>query len=96
MPVKTKKTKDQLLEEIEQKNSEIKELKKDIEKLDKYKAYNDAGEELFGIVMSFNDAGFTRAEAFELVKVMLANSLVSNNEKKQTIDFAYTPVKRLI
>lgn len=69
------KTKAELLEEIEVRNGEIKKLKKEIEKLDRYKQYEDAGDGLFAMRESFLKAGFTRAEAFEMTKMILAGCM---------------------
>lgn len=62
------KTKNDLLEEIEQKNQEIEVLKSDIEKLEKYKKYDDMADEVKAINDSFVRSGFTESQAFELTK----------------------------
>lgn len=62
------KTKNELLEEIEQKNQEIEVLKSDIEKLEKYKKYDDMADEMKAINDSFVRSGFTESQAFELTK----------------------------
>lgn len=65
MPVKTK---NELLEEIEQKNEEIEVLKADIEKLEKYRKYDEMAEEVKAINDSFVRSGFTEQQAFELTR----------------------------
>ena len=65
MPVKTK---NELLEEIEQKNEEIEVLKSDIEKLEKYRKYDEMADEIKAINDSFVRGGFTEQQAFELTR----------------------------
>lgn len=65
------KTREELLKEIEEKNKEIKALKKDVEKLDRYKIYEDTATEFAAVRESFINAGFTKAEAFELMKMAI-------------------------
>lgn len=67
MPVKTK---NELLEEIEQKNGEIEVLKADIEKLEKYRKYDEMADEIKAINDSFVRSGFTEQQAFELTRGM--------------------------
>lgn len=61
----TRKTKAMLLEEIEKKNDEIKELKKSVEKLDKYKMYDDDAGEIRALFDSFVNSGFSEEQSFE-------------------------------
>lgn len=68
------KTKTELMEEIENKNKEIKDLKKEIEKLDRYRVYEDSANEIAAARDAFVKAGFTKAEAFELTKGILNNA----------------------
>lgn len=63
MPVKTK---NELLEEIEQKNGEIEVLKADIEKLEKYRKYDEMADEIKAINDSFVRGDFTEQQAFKL------------------------------
>lgn len=65
MPVKTK---NELLEEIEQKNEEIEVLKTDIGKLEKYRKYDEMAEEIKTINDSFVRSGFAEQQAFELTR----------------------------
>lgn len=68
-----KKTKAMLEEELEQKKSEIDELKKELEKAEKYKQYEDAAGELKAAYDSFVNAGFDEGQAFVLITIMLQN-----------------------
>ena len=56
--------------EIQKKASEIDTLKKEIEKLEKYKQYDEATAETKVIMDSFIRAGFTEEQAFDMVKTM--------------------------
>lgn len=69
------KTKAELLEEIEAKNSEIKDLKNEIQKLDRYKQYEDMANEVFALRESFVNAGFSKAESFNMLKTILEASI---------------------
>ena len=62
------KTKNELLEEIEQKNEEIEVLKADIEKLEKYRKYDEMADEVKAINDIFVRSGFTEQQAFELTR----------------------------
>lgn len=62
------KTKNELLEEIEQKNGEIEALKADIEKLEKYRKHDEMADEIKAINDSFVRSGFTEQQAFELTR----------------------------
>lgn len=66
------KTKTELMEEIENKNNEIKDLKKEIEKLDRFKVYEDTANEVAAIRDSFVAAGFSKTEAFTLTNNMIS------------------------
>lgn len=66
------KTREELMKEIENKNNEIKELKNDIKKLDRYKVYEDAANDTAAIRDSYINAGFTKAEALDLTKLMMS------------------------
>jgi DNA-binding protein H-NS len=69
------KTKTELMEEIENKNKEIKDLKKEIEKLDRYRAYEDGANEIAAFRDSLVAAGFTKTEAFELTKIAINSAM---------------------
>lgn len=65
------KTKADLMEEIKAKNNEIKDLQAEIEKLERYKVYQEAADDLAAIRKSYTEAGFSETEAFELTKMMV-------------------------
>lgn len=65
------KTREELMKEIETKNNEIKELKKEAERLERYKVYEKSADEMAAIRESYISAGFSKTEAFELTKLML-------------------------
>lgn len=71
----TRKTKEMLLNELEAKNAEIKDLKKELEKVERYKQYEETANEIAALRDSFINAGFTKAEANELLKMCLTNSI---------------------
>lgn len=64
-------TKAELMDEVKTKNDEIKALKAEIEKLDRYKTYQDGADELAAVRLAYIKAGFSEAEAFELTKMMI-------------------------
>lgn len=65
------KTKAELMEEIEQKNEEIKVLEKEVEMLEKYKQYKDMGDEMKAMHTALEVSGFSSEQAYDLLKVML-------------------------
>ena len=74
-----KKTKAMLEEELEQKKSEIEDLKKELEKAEKYKQYEDAAGELKAIYDSCVNAGFNEDQAFVLLNTMITNQKAASN-----------------
>lgn len=62
------KTKAELTDEVKAKNDEIKELKAEIEKLDRYKKYEEMANEIAAVRDSFVNAGFSKTEAFTMTK----------------------------
>lgn len=52
------KTKNELMEEIEKKNEEIRSLEEEAKRLEKYKAYDNSAEELKGVMDGYIRAGF--------------------------------------
>ncbi len=76
MPVKTK---NELLEEIERKNEELKSLKSEVKKLENYRKYDDCANEIRTVYQSFVNSGFTEEQAFEILTITL------NNQTKKTI-----------
>ena len=67
------KTKAELLEEIKTKNDEIKNLNNEIKKLERYKAYEDMANEIAAMRESFVMQGFSKEEAYDLVKTLMIN-----------------------
>lgn len=61
------KTKAELMEEIKTKNNEIKDLKNEIEKLERYKQYEDMANEFGAMREAFVNSGFSKAEGFTMV-----------------------------
>lgn len=70
----TKKTKAMLQEEVEQLHQELIEKEKDLAKFDKYKKYEDMGNDLFAAMAAMENAGFTHDEAFILLKTAVGNN----------------------
>lgn len=62
-----RKTKAQLMEELEQKNAEIAELKKELERSANYEQYLDAAKEMRSMVDAFVESGFTEEQAIAIV-----------------------------
>ena len=85
-----KKTKAMLEEELEQKKNEIEDLKKELEKTEKHKQYDDAAGELKAIYDSLVNIGFSEDQAFMLLNTMI------NNQKAATPNYRdfYTSTRR--
>lgn len=62
------KTKKELLEEIKQ-------LKDQVERLDRYKQYENAATEMRAMHEAFVNSGFTDEQAFDLVKTLCVKSM---------------------
>lgn len=73
-PMSTKKTKAELLEELEAANKAKADLEKQLAELEKYKTYRTAGDELKAIHTAFMDAGFDSAQAMNLLTTMMMTS----------------------
>lgn len=73
------KTKNELMEEIEQKNEEIRVLDAEVKRLEKYKAYDQSAEEIKGVMDSYIRAGFSEEQAFTLVQILLTANLPKPN-----------------
>ena len=71
----TKKTKAMLQEEVEQLYQELMTKEKELAKFDKYKKYEEMGNELFAALTAMKDAGFTHDEAFILLKTAVGNGI---------------------
>lgn len=65
----TRKTKNQLLEEIN-------DLKKELVKLEKYRQFEECATEMYAILEAFMNSGFTRDEAFKLLTTAMGSKLV--------------------
>ena len=72
------KTKTELLEEIKAKNNEIENLKNEVKKLERFKQYEDMTDEIAALRDSFVNSGFTKAEAFEMVKAIIVQQVTIN------------------
>ena len=68
------KTREELMKEIEDRNEEIKGLKLELEKCERYKIYETAANEVAAMREAFVNSGFSKAEAFEMVKLMTNNA----------------------
>lgn len=77
------KTKAELMDDIKVKNDEIKALKAEIEKLDRYKVYQEAADELAAVRLSYIKSGFSESEAFELTKMMIQMAPAMNMFKRR-------------
>jgi hypothetical protein len=71
------KTKTELLEEIEIKEAAIKELKNEVKKLERFKQYENMTDELAILRDSFVNSGFSKSEAFEMVKIIIQHGIKS-------------------
>ena len=69
----SRKTKKELLEMIEEKEADIKSLHEEIDKLEKYKQYDDSAGEIKALYDSFVNAGFNNDQAFELIRILVSN-----------------------
>lgn len=72
------KTKTELLEEIEAKNKEIKDLKAEVDKLERYKKYEDMANEIAAMREAFINSGFSKSESYDMAKslfTLAANQL---------------------
>lgn len=67
----TKKTKEQLIEELEAAKNNIYELKKQLDNLERYKQYEDCADEIKAIHTAFMNSGFTNDQAFDLIKTAM-------------------------
>lgn len=84
----TKKTKAQLMEELETSENTVKDLKKQLKDLEQYKVYEDAGTEIKNIHTAFMKAGFSDEQAFELIRLcMMTNIANAKTGTTFNIDF---------
>ena len=56
-------------EMIEKLENRIVELKKEVDGMAKYKGYKEAADEMALVIKAFEDAGFSRKEAMEVIKM---------------------------
>lgn len=70
----TKKTKAQLLGEIADLNKEVERLNKEAERLERYAQYEEGAGEIYAMQKAFENSGFTRTEAFALVRDMVSST----------------------
>ena len=73
-PAKTRRTKDQLLNDLEESRAKVEELTKDLERYEKYKAYFDCAAEVRVVYDSFIDAGFNETQATQLLIACINNA----------------------
>ena len=69
------KTKAELLEEIEVKNKEIKELKEEVKKMERYKSYENAANEVAAMREAFINTGFSKSESYDMTKSLVLMSV---------------------
>lgn len=80
----TKKTKAELMEELENVKKSKEELEKELKNLEKYKQYEDAADEMKALHTAFVNSGFSDNQAFELMK-MLAQTAFSQEFTKAVL-----------
>ena len=66
-PKTTKKTKAELLAEINDLKEELERVEKENARLERYSQYEESANEVYAMQKAFENAGFTREEAFRLV-----------------------------
>ena len=71
----SKKTKAELIEELEKKEADIIVLRKEIENLERYKQYEESANEMAALREAFRNSGFSVTESFEMVKLMVTTSV---------------------
>lgn len=67
------KTKAQLEQEIKDRHNEINSLKSELEKANCVETKDNAAQELYELYESYNKAGFTEEQAWELTKIIVNN-----------------------
>lgn len=66
-----RKTKAQLMEELEQKNNEIAELKKELERSAQYDQYVNAGKEIREVIDGLMEGGLSENQAFDILRAVI-------------------------
>lgn len=69
--VTTKKTKAELMVELENAKTAKEELEKELKNLEKYKKYEDMAGEFHAVYMSFVTAGFSEERAYDILKTAM-------------------------
>ena len=64
-----------LLDIIAEKEADIANLHKEIDKLEKYKSYQDMADELKALHACFMNSGFNEEQAFALIKTLVENTM---------------------
>jgi hypothetical protein len=77
----TKKTKAELMEELDNIKEAKAELEKELQSLEKYKQYKDCAEETKALHTAFVNAGFSNQMAFELMKMIMQSAISQNFTK---------------
>ena len=67
--------KEEMLKTIEEKNNEIQELQKELDKLERFKKYSGAADEFRALYESFINSGFSPEESFKLVDTFIKSSV---------------------
>lgn len=67
------KTKAQLEQEIKDSRNQIDSLKSELEKANRVETKDNAAQELYELYESYNKAGFTEEQAWELTKIIVNN-----------------------
>lgn len=70
------KTKAELEQEIRRKNEEIKTLKWELETANRVERNEESASDLYGIYLSYVNAGFTEEQAWELTKILINNATI--------------------
>ena len=71
----SRKTKDELIQAIEGFEDHISDLKKQVATLERYKQYETAANEMMALKESFVRAGFTDAQAYEMMLTVLKDGM---------------------
>ena len=70
------KTKVQLEQKIKDSRNQIDSLKSELEKANRVETKDNAAQELYELYESYNKAGFTEEQAWELTKIIVNNGTV--------------------
>lgn len=78
MSADTKKTKAELIEELEDIREREKELAKQVENLERYKQYEDLADEMGAMKQAFVNSGFTDDQAFTMIMEIIKGAAKMN------------------